>query len=104
MVTVCAWCERYLGTTDAELVVSHGICQPCASSQRWPVAPVIVVARDRAEMLPVLEHLLRGKPAMRIVIDRRVGNRRRNRVEPNSVWEHRRGPDRRRRPPDALII
>ena len=105
MVTICAWCERYLGTTrGAGPDVTHGICEPCAARQRWQDTPVIVVARHRAEMHGVLQQLLRGEPAMRIVVDRRVGDRRRSRAEPDSTWEHPRGRDRRRRPPDAIFI
>ena len=104
MITVCAWCERFLGAKGADPVVTHGICEPCAARQRWQDTPVIVVARHRAEMHAVLQQLLRGEPAMRIVIDRRVSDRRRSRVEPDSTWEHRRGPDRRRRPADAIFI
>ena len=104
MITVCAWCERFLGAKGADPVVTHGICDPCSARQRWPDTPVIVVARDRAEMQPVLQQLLRGEPAVRIVIDRRVGDRRRSRVEPDYAGEHRRGRDRRRRPADAVVI
>lgn len=104
MITVCAWCERFLGAKGADPVVTHGICEPCAARQRWPDTPVIVVSRHRPEVHAVLQQLLRGEPAMRIVIDRRVGDRRRSRVEPDSAWEHRRGPDRRRRPADAVLI
>ena len=105
MVTICAWCERYLGTTkEPGPVVTHGICEPCAARQRWTDAPVIVIARHRAELRAVLEQVLRGEPAMRIVVDRRLGDRRRSRVEPGSTWENPRGRDRRRRPPDAIFI
>ena len=105
MVTICAWCERYLGTTgEAGPVVTHGICAPCAARQRWTDAPVIVIARHRAELHTVLKQLLRGEPAMRIVVDRRVGDRRRSKAEPGSTWDNPRGRDRRRRPPDAIFI
>jgi hypothetical protein len=105
MVTVCAWCERYLGTSrDAGPMVSHGICDPCAARQRWTHAPVIVVAPHRAEMRAVLEQLLRGEPAIRVVVDRRAGERRRSRSETDSGAERRREPDRRRRPADAFLI
>lgn len=104
MITVCAWCERFLGAKGADPVVTHGICEPCAARQRWPDAPTIVVARHRAEMHAVLQQLLRGEPAVRIVIDRRVGDRRRSRDEPDSAGERRGGPDRRRRPADAVLL
>jgi hypothetical protein len=104
MVTVCAWCERFLGATDTgPAVVTHGICDPCAARQRWPDAPVIVVAPHRADMCAVLEQVLRGEPPIRIVIDRRVGDRRLSRGAPESLWERRRGPDRRRLPADAVL-
>jgi hypothetical protein len=105
MVTVCAWCERYLGSTmDAGPMVTHGICQPCLARQKWADAPVIVVSRNRADIHAVLEHLLHGEPAVRIVMDRRVGDRRQRGAEPASARERRRGPDRRRRPADAILI
>jgi len=104
MVTVCAWCERYLGSTmDAGPMVTHGICKPCLARQKWKDSPVIVVARNRADVQAVLEHLLRGEPAVRIVMDRRVGDRRQRGAEAGA-GERRRGPDRRRRPADAILI
>ena len=103
MVTVCAWCERFLGASGSEAVVTHGICEPCAARQRWPDSPVVVVAPHRADVCAVLEQVLRGEPRIRIVIDRRAGDRRRRRDAPESLWERRFDPDRRRRPADAVI-
>lgn len=104
MVTVCAWCQRYLGAREPEPVISHGICEPCSARQKWADSPMIVVSRERADIHVVLEHLLRGEPAVRIVLDRRVADRRHGRAEPASPGERRRGPDRRRRPADAILI
>ena len=104
MFTVCAWCQRYLGPGDAEPAVSHGICEPCSARQRWSENPVIVVARHRADLRDVLEHLLRGEPAVRIVVDRRVGDRRRSRGAPASGGDRRGGPDRRHLPADAILM
>lgn len=104
MITVCAWCERYLGSTDAELVVTHGICAPCASTQRSVGTPTIVVARHRAEMHAVLEQLLSSQPSMRVVLDRRMVDRRRSRDEPESAGERRGHRDRRRSSADAVLI
>ena len=103
MVTVCAWCERYLGPGDAGPGVSHGICEPCAARQRWAEPPVVVVARHRADLREVLEHLLRGEPAVRIVVDRRIGDRRRSRGE-SVPGDRRGGPDRRHLPADATLM
>ena len=65
---------------------------------------MLVIARKRAEMRPVLQELLRGEPAVQIVVDRRVGDRRRSGAEADSGGERRRGPDRRRRRADAILI
>jgi hypothetical protein len=102
MVTVCAWCERYLGAKETEPLVTHGICPACASRQRWADTPVIVVSRQRADLQAVLEHLLQGEPAIRVVVERRDGERRRGRGEPDA--ERRHESDRRRRPADAILI
>ena len=104
MVTVCAWCERYLGAKETEPPVSHGICAMCAARQRWSDTPVIVVSRDRADLRAVLEHLLHGEPAIRVVVDRRGGERRRERSAPDSDGDRRLATDRRRRPADAFLI
>jgi hypothetical protein len=104
MVTVCAWCERFLGAREDEPMITHGICDPCAARQRWADAPVIVVAPHRAELGAVLEHLLHGEPGIRVVIDRRAGDRRRSVADPDSGGERRRDPDRRRRPADAILM
>lgn len=103
MVTVCAWCERFLGGREDEPPVTHGICGPCTARQRWSDPPVIVIASHRAELLPVLEHLLHGDPPIRLVVDRRAGERRRSRAETGSDAERRREPDRRRHPADAFL-
>jgi hypothetical protein len=103
MVTVCAWCERYLGPGVEGPGVTHGICDPCAARQRWAERPVLVVARHRADLRDVLEQLLRGEPAVRIVVDRRVGDRRRSRDEP-VAGDRRGGPDRRHLPADATLM
>jgi hypothetical protein len=104
MVTVCAWCERYLGARDDEPLVTHGICEPCAGRQRWSDTPVIVVSPHRADLRVLLEHLLHGEPAIRVVVDRRAGERRHGRGDTDSDGERRREPDRRRRPADAFLI
>jgi hypothetical protein len=103
MVTVCAWCERYLGARETDPPVTHGICDPCTARQRLADTPVLVVSPQRAELTALLEHLLRGQPAIRVIVDRRAGDRRRERGE--SVEAERRGePDRRRRGADAFLI
>ena len=104
MVTVCAWCERYLGARETDPPVSHGICDPCTARQRLSDSPVIVVSPHRAELTALLEHLLRGQPAIRVIVDRRGVDRRRERGETTVEGERRREPDRRRRGADAFLI
>lgn len=78
MVTVCAWCERFLGLKDGEKVtVTHGICAPCSARMAWEDdPPTLVVSRQREELLPVMEQVLRGLPEIRVVVERRDAERR----------------------------
>ena len=78
MVTVCAWCQRYMGSMEPlhNPSVSHGICSDCVERDSLDDAPVLVVSRDRVEAIPVLQSLLRGAPEIAIVVDRRAGERR----------------------------
>lgn len=80
MITVCAWCRKFMGTKEplADPVVTHGICATCAQRQHIGKMPTVVVARERADMLPLLEALLTGTPEIRVVVERREGERRRS--------------------------
>lgn len=101
MVTVCAWCDRYLGPEDA--AVTHGICLACTSRQHWRDAPVLVVSAHREAMIPVLRHLLQGSPEVQIVLERRRDERRQQAAPAPPGEERRSGQDRRRRG-DLLLI
>jgi hypothetical protein len=59
-----------------ELTVSHGICSICAARQQMGEVPTVVISRKKAGTLPILEGLLRGTPEIRVVVDRRTGERR----------------------------
>jgi len=78
MVTVCAWCQKYMGSKEPlyDPAVSHGICGACVERQSLDDAPVLVVSRGRAEAIPMLQSLLRGAPEIAIVVDRRATERR----------------------------
>ena len=78
MVTVCGWCQRYMGSREPLLdrAVSHGICLACAGRETLGDTPVLVVSHDRADTIPLLHSLLRGAPEIAIVVDRRAGERR----------------------------
>lgn len=78
MRAVCAWC----GTTISEGVpgdirVSHGICPQCsrryfATSLRYAVVP-----RDRPFLLAEIETAFQKVGGIRVILDRRRGDRRR---------------------------
>ena len=78
MVTVCAWCQKYMGSKEPlhDPAVSHGICSACVERQNLGGAPVVVVSPGRAATIPLLKTLLRGAPDVSIVVDRRNGERR----------------------------
>jgi hypothetical protein len=101
MVTVCAWCDRYLGPDDVP--VTHGICLACTARQHWRDSPVLVVSRHRESMVPVLRQLLQGNPEVKIVVERRADERRRARPRDVIVIERRSGQDRRRRD-DMMLL
>ena len=87
MVHICAWCERFLGlkTPEPKVQLTHGICNPCLERQAWQDddgAPVLVVSRRRAHLLPMITELLRGSPNIRVVVDRRQTERRLDDVDP----------------------
>jgi hypothetical protein len=96
MITVCAWCQRLL-TSDPQdrLLISHGMCTPCQTATRARNAPVLVVRRDYAHLLPELERLMReiGIP---VVLDRRVAQRRVS-GEADAGDDRRQGLERRQR-------
>jgi hypothetical protein len=93
MVTVCAWCDRFLGPETTP--ITHGICTACSSRQHWRDEPVLVVASHRQALIPVLRQLLRGNPEIRIVAERRRESRRRHGTTMPHEVERRSGGDRR---------
>jgi hypothetical protein len=111
MVTVCAWCQKYMGSKEpfANPAVSHGICGDCVERDSLGEAPVLVVSRERVEAIPMLQSLLRGAPEIAIVVDRRGGERRRGdgrgegHGRPVAWAADRRALDRRRAPSFFLV-
>jgi hypothetical protein len=96
MTIVCSSCQRYLGTQPPyhDKSVNKGLCLPCTVRQRQELR-TLVLSRDRADTLPVLSNIFRYQDDLRLVVDRRAVERRRESV---TVEECRRGavPDRRR--------
>ena len=111
MVTVCAWCQKYMGSQEPlhDPAVSHGICSGCIERDPLDDAPVLVVSRDRVEAIPVLQSLLRGAPEIAIVVDRRANERRggngkgNGHGHPEAYVADRRATDRRRAPSFYLV-
>ena len=111
MVTVCAWCQKYMGSMEPfhDPAVSHGICGSCIERDSLDDAPVLVVSPRRAEAIPVLQTLLRGAPEIAIVVDRRAHERRSDHEDesdhgrPVAYVVDRRETDRRRAPSLYLV-
>jgi len=108
MVTVCAWCQKYMGSKEPfhDPIISHGICHDCVERDSLDDAPVLVVSPGRARAIPMLQTLLRGAPEIAIVIDRRARDRRTEAEEhgrPVAYVVDRRATDRRRAPSLYLI-
>ena len=78
MVTVCAWCQKYMGSKEPlhDPAVSHGICTACVERQTLTDSPVVVVSPNRVATIPLLQTLLRGAPDVTIVVNRRYSERR----------------------------
>jgi hypothetical protein len=107
MITVCAWCQSYMGSKEPldDPGITHGICAPCAKRQTLDGAPVLVVSPDRAGTIPLLNTLLRGSPDIAVVVDRRNGERRNGggNGHRTGIREDRRSDDRRRGPALYLV-
>jgi hypothetical protein len=111
MVTVCAWCQKYMGSKEPlhDPAVSHGICGECIERESLENAPVLVVSRGRSEAIPMLQSLLRGAPEIAIVVDRRDCERRggngrsHGNGRPLASVSDRRGANRRRTPSFYLV-
>jgi hypothetical protein len=115
MVTVCAWCQKYMGSKEPlhNPDVTHGICGECYEREALDETPVLVVSRDRSGAIPMLQTLLRGAPEIAIVVDRRAAERRdgdgkgnghgNGHGRPIGYVEDRRTSDRRR-PPSFYLV
>ena len=96
MVHVCAWCERFLGLTSEQPQgdITHGICGPCMERQTLgQESSVLVLSRRKSHLLPLFTELLRGTPAIRVIVDRRQDSH--HLEEPQPTQERRRSVSRR---------
>jgi len=111
MITVCAWCQKYMGSKEPlrDPAVSHGICPDCVEREQLADTPVLIVSRDRAPAIPMLQTLLRGAPEIAIRVDRRGTERRGGNGKANghgrraALTLDRRAEDRRRSPSFYLV-
>ena len=111
MITVCAWCQKYLGSKEPleDPSVSHGICSACMERDSLDDTPVLVVSPRRAEAIPMLQSLLRGAPEIAILVDRRAAERRAGNGKghehgrPVAYVADRRATNRRRTPSFYLV-
>ena len=103
MITVCAWCKRFMEADPADrLLISHGMCVGCrtVASTRGSRVPTLVVPLRYADLVPALEKLLHDT-GIPVVLDRRVTERRRA-ADGAPSENRRRGPDRREGVPAQL--
>jgi hypothetical protein len=111
MITVCAWCQKYMGSKEPlyDPAVSHGICSECVERESLDDSPVLVVSHSRRDTIPMLQTLLRGAPEIAIVVDRRAGERRggngkgNGHGRPVAYVADRRETERRRAPSFFLV-
>jgi len=110
----CAWCGRDLGVKEAgvnpeggagtpaadqsngdnraeDTEVTSTICPRCAGALAAYRKPVLVVSREWARMYEDLVEMLKERPDIQIVIDRRQPE---NEGTENNGWK---GPERRRK-------
>lgn len=109
MVTVCAWCEKYMGSREPlqDSSVSHGICSACVERQSLADTPVLVVSPARAGTIPLLNTLLRSAPDVSILVDRRSRERRNGLGNGNgqrTLGADERRAEERRRGPAIYVI
>jgi hypothetical protein len=100
MITVCAWCQRYMGSREPldDHGLSHGICDDCrAREESVATGVVLVVSRERAAEAHLLRALFRGIPGAAIVVDRRCTERRRASLPRGPEGVDRRSGERRRK-------
>ena len=113
----CAWCGRDLGVKETtgsrkgqpgtsggakaergnpseDSEVTSTICPRCAEAFAAYRNPVLVVSREGARMYEDLVEMLKGRPEIQIVIDRRRSAAERDGKDGKDGWK---GPERRRK-------
>lgn len=92
MQRMCAWCGKDLGAKEPsdDPGVTSTICGDCADRLLAYRKPVLVVSREWARMYEELVEMLKNRPEIEVVLERRdpTGGE-----DAGTDW---RGPDRRR--------
>jgi hypothetical protein len=102
MRAVCAWCGTTLEEGDpGDGGVSHGICPACSRAWSAGLAGCVVLPSQRSFLLPGIQQAFREIRDLRVIVDRRLGERRRER-QPVSRERRASSRDRRQRP--GLIV
>jgi hypothetical protein len=102
MRAVCAWCGTTMKEgTPGDTQLSHGICAEC-SQRFFPTGfCYAVVPHDRAFLLTEIESAFQAIRGIRVILDRRWGERRRQR---GRVRDDRRAPRKDRRESPSPIV
>ncbi len=102
MRAVCAWCATTIAEGDpGDARLSHGICEACADRWFSRQSRYAVVPATRSFLFSQIQRAFQVARDMRVILDRRRGERRRG-----AVWVHaeRRQPSRDRRRMPAPIV
>ena len=98
MKAVCAWCGAILADGEpGERGVSHGICLACSRIWSAGLPRCVVLPSSRSFLLPDVQRAFREIRDLRVIVDRRQGERRRQRRQV-SIERRERRQDRRRVP------
>ncbi len=102
MRAVCAWCGAILAEGDpGDRGISHGICPACSRAWSAGLARCVVLPPHRSFLLPDIQQAFREIRDLRVIVDRRLGERRRER---QPVPRERRAGSRDRRQFPGLIV
>jgi len=94
---ICSWCQKDLGVKEPldDPTITSGICRECLGELVTPeMKGYLVVSRPFAHLYSDASELLRSRPEIRVIVDRRYGDRRQARLP---VVKERRSADRRRK-------
>lgn len=101
MRRVCSWCQRDLGEKEPfeDPAITSTVCRGCLGELVTPeMRGLLVVRRDAASLYSEFLELLKDRPEVQVILDRRYGERRSSCLP---VADERRSGDRRR---EGMVI